>query len=93
MQERLEATTRLLLALQDAPGHKAQELKLRLSIASRIGREWHSSQQALDKALKAASLTHGESSIWHQIITQPLTKSLQSSFLTPEGNTPTNLCE
>lgn len=60
MQERLEATTRLLLALQDAPGHKAQELELRLSIASRIGREWLSSQQALDKALKAATLTNGE---------------------------------
>ena len=60
VQARLEAATRFLLALQDAPGHKAQELELRLAIASRIGREWHSSQLALDKALKAATLTHGE---------------------------------
>ena len=60
VQERLEAATRFLLALQDVTGHKAQELELRLAIASSIGREWHSSQLALDKALKAATLTHGE---------------------------------
>ncbi len=60
VQERLEAAARLLLAPQDAPGHRAQDFDLCLATASRIGREWRASQQALDMALKGATLTHGD---------------------------------
>ncbi len=59
-QELLEAATRLLLVTQHASEGAAAGLEPRIAAASQIGAALRNSQEALDRVLKAPTLTSGE---------------------------------
>jgi len=59
-QKLVEASTRLLLVTENSAEGMAVSLKGRLSAASCIGLAWRGAQEAIDKALKAATLTSGK---------------------------------